>query len=170
MSSGLKKIVRPIQNETYGLFDSKNEEKVEDSPIPFKKIEMKKSKINFKKVPSLKQKLDDVKLSNSQNDFLEDVKHTLSLFDKEDLLYNEDLVLFLMQQIEEYILIPKSGECKFSLLVECVKEYYNNDIDLVKMVVRLCFPKVKQVRFIERQLRKGLRFFSKILHNQTSNS
>jgi hypothetical protein len=25
--SGLKKIVRPIQNETYGLFDSKNEEK-----------------------------------------------------------------------------------------------------------------------------------------------
>jgi hypothetical protein len=169
MSTGLKKIVRPIQNETYGLFDSKNEEKVED-PIPFKKIEMKKSKINFKKVPSLKQKLDDVKLSNSQNDFLEDVKHTLSLFDKEDLLYNEDLVLFLMQQIEEYILISKSGEFKFSLLVECVKEYYNNDIDLVKMVVRLCFPKLKQVRFVERQLRKGLRFFSKILHNQTSNS
>lgn len=167
--SGLKKIVRPIQNETYGLFDTKSEEKVED-PIPFKKIEMKKSKINFKKVPSLKLKLDDVKLSNSQNEFLEDVKHTLSLFDKEELLYNEDLVLFLMQQIEEYILLPKSGEHKTNLLIECVKEYYNNDVELVKMVIRLVFPKLKQVRFIERQLRRGARFFLKIIQSQISSS
>ena len=164
----LKKIVKP-SNESYGLFDTKQEEKIEET-VPFKKIEIKKSKIDFKKVPSLKQRLDDVKLCNSQNEFLEDVKNTLSHFDKPDLLYNEELVLFLMQQIEEYILIPKSGECKFDLLVECVKEYYNNDAELVKMVVRLVFPKVKQVRLIERLLRKSVRFFAKILQNQTSNS
>jgi hypothetical protein len=47
---------------------------------------------------------------------------------------------------------------------------YNNDVELVKMVIRLVFPKLKQVRFIERQLRRGARFFLKIIQSQISSS
>ena len=71
-----------------------------------------------------------------------------------------------MNEVEKFILKPKSGKNKEKLVVESVKKYFNNDDDLVKLVIKLVFKELSQVKFLKRQGLKILRFFLKVRQNQ----
>jgi hypothetical protein len=65
----------------------------------------------------LSEKLYEIKMSNKQAEFISKVKWVLCLFNKEDNKYNSEIMLFVMQSVEDYILKRKSGEYKKKLLL-----------------------------------------------------
>jgi hypothetical protein len=126
--------------------------------------------INFKyKLNGLDDKLREMKISNSQSEFLNQIQQILSLYEDNDLKYSHELVLFVMNEVERFILKSKSGDSKKKLTIECCKKYFDNNVEILEVIINLLFPKVKQVKFIKRQGLKILKFFLKVIRNQVQN-
>ena len=149
----------------------KNEEskEVEDNvklnPV-FEKKDIPLIKFNTKNLSGLEEKLQKLKLCNYQSDFLQDIQIILKLYSHEELKYNSQFVLYVMKEVEKFLLKPKAGESKKELVIECVKQYFNNDPDLVSMVIDLVFKDLPQIKFWKRQVYKLSRFFLKVKQNQ----
>ena len=123
--------------------------------------------INFSyTLNGLEDKLRNIKITNSQSDFLDQIQQILSLYDDSELHYNHELVLFVMNEVERYILKSKSGDSKKQLTIECCKKYFDNNTEILEVIIEILFPQVKQVKFIKRQGLKLIRFFLKIVQSQ----
>jgi hypothetical protein len=141
----------------------------ENTPQPLERAESFKkrpipdlSKFNIKSVDNLKSRLDSIKMENHQSDFLQSIKTVLDLYDPEDLHYNENIVFFVMQEVEKYLLKGKIGASKEQLCIECCQSFFNNDKELVSLIIKLLMPKLSQVKFTKRQILKLIRFFSNL--------
>ena len=151
-------LTQPIENEeSKDNSDSKRIESFKKRNIP------DLSQFDIKKIDDLKTRLDKMKMENNQSDFSQSIQSVLDLYDDSELHYSENIVFFVMSEIEKFILKPKSGQNKEKVVVEACKKYFNNDDNLVLLVVKLLMPKLRQIKFSERQIRKVIRFFSKIL-------
>jgi len=64
-----------------------------------------------------------------------------------------------MHEVERYILKAKSGIVKRQLVIDCVKKYFDENENIVGVVIDLLFKDLKQVKLIGRQLLKLCRFF-----------
>jgi hypothetical protein len=125
-----------------------------DKPIPL---------IRFSsKLDGLDEKLLSMKLRNYSKDFKNILESVLELYPDDQLKYSSKLVAFVMHEVERYILKPKQGVAKRSLVIDCCKKYYNEDPDLVSVVIDLLFKELKQIKFIKRQGLKLAKFFMKI--------
>jgi hypothetical protein len=71
-------------------------------------------------------------------------------------------VAFVMHEVERFVLKPKQGVAKRSLVIDCCKKYFNDDPELVSVVIDLLFKELKQIKFIKRQGLKVCRVFFKI--------
>lgn len=120
------------------------------------------SQFNIKSVENLKSHLDAIKMENHQYDFMQSIKSVLDLYDPNDLHYNENIVFFVMQEVEKFLLKPKAGVSKESVCIECCQAYFNNDKNLVSLIIKLLMPKLSQVKFTKRQILKVIRFFSNL--------
>ena len=100
-------------------------------------------------------------MNNSQTEFINKIKSVLALFDKDTYKYSYSIMLFVMQCVENYILKKGAGEYKQQVVIECVKEYFNNDETLVELSIPVLMPRLKQNKFIKRNIKKLFRFFSK---------
>ena len=109
----------------------------------------------------LREKIYDIKMNNSQTEFIDKIKSVLALFDKDTYKYSYSIMLFVMQCVENYILKKGAGEYKQQVVIECVKEYFNNDETLVELSIPVLMPRLKQNKFIKRNIKKLFRFFSK---------
>lgn len=132
----------------------------------FEKQSIPSIHLNVKGLEGLEVKLKDMKLKNYQHEFITEMDKILQLYDEKELKYNERFVLFVMEEVEKYILKSKSGEAKKQLVIEVCKKYFNNDPDLVELVIKLVFEKLPQVKFLKRQGLKLVRFFLKVKQNQ----
>jgi hypothetical protein len=137
----------------------------EQQPI-FPKKDIPVIQFNTQNLEGLEDKVQKLKLCNYQSDFLTEINKILYLYDDSELKYNAKFVLFVMNEVEKFILKKKSGEAKKNLVVEVCKKYFNDDSDLVLMVIDLVFEKLQQVKFFKRQGLKLIRFFAKIKRNQ----
>ena len=135
----------------------------------FQKNEIPNIQFNVKGLNGLENKLKNIKITNYQSDFLTEIQKVLSLYDDEELKYSENVVYFVMCEVEKFILKSKSGEHKKKLVCEECKRYFNNDSDLVELVINLVFHKLPQIKFFKRQGYKILKFFLKIRQNRQSN-
>ena len=109
----------------------------------------------------LREKIYDIKMNNSQTEFINKIKSVLALFDKDTYKYSYSIMLFVMQCVENYILEKGAGEYKQQVVIECVKEYFNDDETLVELSIPVLMPRLKQNKFIKRNIKKLFRFFSK---------
>jgi hypothetical protein len=163
----MKKIV--LQKQPQVKLEEVNLNEIESDSeqiIPFERKQIPQIAFNTKKLDGLDQKLQNIKICNYSSDFLDEINKVLNLYDDSELKYNDKLVLFVMNEVEKFILKPKSGKNKEKLVVESVKKYFNNDDDLVKLVIKLVFKELSQVKFLKRQGLKILRFFLKVRQNQ----
>ena len=146
--------------------ESKQNEESKESCVIHKPVFEKKDipiiNFNTKNLSGLEEKLQSLKLCNYQSDFLNEIQKILNLYGHDELKYNDKFVLFVMNEVEKFILKPKAGESKKKLVIEVCKQYFNDDEELVLMVINLVFEKLSQVKFFKRQGLKLLRFFSKI--------
>mmetsp|Transcript_7671 Transcript_7671/g.8132 ORF Transcript_7671/g.8132 Transcript_7671/m.8132 type:complete len:198 (+) Transcript_7671:1558-2151(+) len=131
----------------------------ESEKKPFVKKEIPITQLNTLKLTGLDQKLQQMKIVNHSYDFKEQIDQILSLYDESELHYSDKLVLYVMGEVEKFILKKKSGESKKKLVIEVCKSYFNNDPEFVEMVINLVFKKLKQIQFIKRQAYKVLKFF-----------
>lgn len=121
---------------------------------------------NTKNLEGLETKLQNIKICNYQSDFVTEIQKILNLYSDDELKYNHKFVLFVMQEVERFILKKKSGENKKDLVIQVCQKYFNNDPDLVEMVIDLVFEKLSQVKFFKRQGLKLMRFFLKVMRSQ----
>jgi len=132
----------------------------------FQKQNIPSINLNVRGLDGLELKLKGMKLQNYQHEFVTEMEKVLNLYDENELKYNEKFVLFVMEEAEKYILKSKSGEAKKQLVIEVCKKYFNNDSDLVELVIKLVFDKLTQVKFMRRQGLKLIRFFFKAKPSQ----
>jgi hypothetical protein len=141
------------------------EENIQEEPVlnntkePTKTTIIPDLKIYGVQIDGLKNKIDEIKLSNRKQEFINKVKTVLDLFDKDSNHYSDTIVFFVMSCIENFHLKKNSGAQKLELVKECVKEYFNNDDLLINKIVQLLMPKLKQNKFIKRNMKKMFRFF-----------
>ncbi len=107
----------------------------------------------------LSDKIKDIKMENKQFEFCEKIRGVLELFNPTDHKYDEKIVLFAMQAVENYIVKPKQGQRKLAVVVECVKHYFNDDIVLIVKMIELLLPKIKKMNIIRRNWKRVVRFF-----------
>mmetsp|Transcript_4438 Transcript_4438/g.4460 ORF Transcript_4438/g.4460 Transcript_4438/m.4460 type:complete len:157 (-) Transcript_4438:1139-1609(-) len=111
------------------------------------------------KLEGLDERILSLKLSNYSKDFKDDIEQVLQLYPRDQLKYSSKLVAFIMHEVERYILKPKSGVAKRALVINCCKKYFDDNDDVVGVVIDLLFKELKQVKFITRNLLKVVRFF-----------
>ena len=154
----MKKLIPQKPPEKF--IDSHNSEMI------FEKKDIPTINFNTNNLDGLNEKLQNLKICNYQSDFLNEIQKVLNLYDNSELKYNDNLVLFVMNEVENFILKPKSGKAKEKLVIESVKKYFNDDEELVQLVIKLVFNKLSQVKFWKRQSLKFLRFFLKVRQSQ----
>jgi hypothetical protein len=128
------------------------------------------TKYNIHKVNDLSSRLSKIKMENYQHDFTQSIHDVLNLYTVDEMHYSENIVFFVMEEVEKFILKSKAGEFKTQVCIECCKKYFNDDENLIILVINLLMPKLRQVRVVERQLRKVMRFFSRIILSPTHNN
>lgn len=111
------------------------------------------------KLDGLDEKVLSLKLRKYSNDFQTSLEQVLNLYPVEQLKYSSHLVSFVMHEVERFILKPKSGTVKRQLVINCVKKYFDNNEEIVNLVIDLLFKDLKQIKFIKRQFFKLCRFF-----------
>lgn len=119
--------------------------------------DIKKRTFEIQNIPSLKLfnveldgisgKIKEIKLSNKSIEFINKIQAILDLFDRSENRYNEKIVLFAMQAIENFFVGKKKiGDIKLKCVIEACKKYFNEDEDLVKKFVDLMLPLLKTNR------------------------
>lgn len=107
----------------------------------------------------LAEKIRDIKLENKQYELVKKVQGVLCLFDPEDNRYNDKLLLFTMQAVENFIVKPKSGNRKLAVVIECVRDYFKGDEELIIKMVEILLPKIKKMNIFRRNWKRIARFF-----------
>jgi len=107
----------------------------------------------------LAEKIKDIKLENQQYELVTKIQTVLDLFDPESNKYNENILLFAMQSVENYITKSKSGKRKLAVVTEAVKKYFNDDIELIVKMVDILLPKIKKMNFVRRHWKRVVAFF-----------
>jgi hypothetical protein len=107
----------------------------------------------------LDNKIYKLKMENLQYDFVTKVQAVLDLFDTKDNHYSNSIMKFVMASVENHILKPKSGVYKHLVVVECVKKYYDDNIELVEELIKLNMPSLKQNKLLKRTGKRIIRFF-----------
>lgn len=108
----------------------------------------------------LDEKVLEIKLRKYSNNFKQSIDQVLGLYPVDKFKYSSHLVRFVMHEAERFILKPKSGNAKRQLVIDCVKSYFDNNDQMVSVVIDLLFKDLQQVKFIGRQALKLMRFFS----------
>jgi hypothetical protein len=111
------------------------------------------------KLDGLDAKLLSLKLKKYSDDFKESLDQVLALYSDDQLKYSPKLVAFVMHEVERYLLKPKSGATKRALVLDCCRKYFDNNDEMVNVVIDLLFKDLKQVKYVGRQLLKVARFF-----------
>lgn len=127
----------------------------------FERKEVPTISFNIKGLVGLDVKLKSLKLVNYQHEFQAEMEKVLSLYDEQELKYSYPLVLFVMEEVEKYILKAKAGGAKRQLVCQVCKKYFDDNEQFVGIIIDLLFHELSQIRFFKRQGYKLLRFFLK---------
>ena len=103
------------------------------------------------------------KIENKKREFLKETDKLLSLFDIDSKKYDHKLVLAICQSAEDFFNKRKMGDIKLQCVVESVKRFFNNDEELVRKIIDIVFPDVKQTSKYRRIKIWLLVFFSSLV-------
>lgn len=161
--SSMKKI-QAIQSSRHNISAEAplklEESKTDDIHVSiFEKKDIPSIRFSTQNLEGFEERLQKMKITNYQSDFLNEIEKICALYKDDELKYSYQFVYFIMEEVEKFILKPKAGESKKRLVIEVCKRYFNDDEDLVMMVISLMFEKLSQVKFFKRQGYKLIRFF-----------
>ena len=135
--------------------------------------DLKQRTFEIRDVPSLKlfdvsvdgisEKIQEIKLSNRSIEFINKIQAVLDLFDKTENKYNEKIVLFAMQAVENlFINKKKVGSLKLKCVIEACSKYFNDDHELITKFVDLMMSQLKTNRLYKLRV-YFLRLFGRLV-------
>lgn len=131
---------------------TKIEEIVKD-PDPFENDNIKevpKTKYDMSSIKGFSEKRKKLKLLKMKKHIMDELKGSIDIFDKNELHLNHSLVLFVAQIAEDFFNKPNQGEMKKEVVLEICKPHFDNNENLVEMVLELIFDKIKKTTFLRR--------------------
>ena len=139
--------------------EKKTEQEATEQQLSFRNRTIPDKTLFNVELYGLADRIKDIKLENKQHEFCEKIRNVLALFDPADHKYDEKIVVFAMQAVENFIIKPKQGERKLAVVIECVKHYFNDDVDLIVKMVEILLPKIKKMNIVRRNWKRIARFF-----------
>jgi hypothetical protein len=107
------------------------------------------------------------KIEKLEKQFIDELSKIMKLFENEKK-YDSQLVQFVMQLAEHYfILYSKMGENKENAVIQVVKQFYNNDDELVRSIIKLVLPNIKKTNILRRTSARLQRLFLYVLTRLT---
>jgi hypothetical protein len=120
----------------------------EQEPVLIKEIT--KSKYDMTSIKGFTEKKKKLKVLKMKQFVMNELKSSIDIFDVEELKLNHSLVLFVSQIVEDFFNKPLQGEMKREVVIDICKPFFNNDDQLVEMVLELVFDKVIKTTWLRR--------------------
>ncbi len=123
------------------------------------------SKLDLNSIKGYSQKRKTLKLLKMKEDCKTELTNALNIFDPHEINLNHTAVLFCAQIVEDIFCKPKQGLIKEEIVVEVCKKHFNEDPELVKMVLELIFEKVIKTSLFRRnkeRILNVLRWFGNV--------
>jgi hypothetical protein len=106
----------------------------------------------------------NVKQQLLKQEFILQVSSVLELFNKDENLYEHEIVSFVCNVAEEFFISHKKmGDIKEASVIEVCKQYFNNDDKLVKTIIQLVLPAVPKSNFFRRNKQRIVGFFLQLV-------
>lgn len=119
---------------------------------------------NLKDLQGFRDMRKNLKIKNSLYEFISETAKILDLFSSKDRKYDAKLVQFVCEMAENFFVSHiKMGAIKEEAVIEVVKKFYNNDVELVKSIIQLVLPFVKKTNALRRLKFRVTRFFLVIM-------
>jgi hypothetical protein len=123
----------------------------EPEPIENNKIkDIPKSKYDLTSIKGFTEKRKKMKILKMKEHVINELKSSIDIFDNTELKLNHSLVLFVSQIVEDFFNKRLQGELKKEVVIDICKPYFNDDADLVEMVLELVFDKVIKTTWLRR--------------------
>jgi hypothetical protein len=134
---------------------------IDNLKIPSKTILNNTDLKRLKGFTAVRKKL---KHESMKQDFVNQVSGVLDLFETSSNKYEHEIVQFVCSVAEDYFITSgKMGNLKEDAVIACVKQYFNNDIELVKKIIQLVLPNIPKSNFLRRNKNKIYNFFLFVL-------
>lgn len=120
--------------------------------------------LDFAKLPSLKVLLKNFKSNELVKDMKEKMSSIVSLEDLEQEpteAIKKEILLYVMNQIEEFILEPKAGAKKKAMAIEILKSMFHNDEVITGLMIDSLITGIRQVKLFRRLYLKFRRYLKK---------
>jgi hypothetical protein len=111
-------------------------------------------KLNLSSVKGYKEKKKALKYLKMRAEAVAELKSSLKIFNKEELILNHSVVLFCCQIVEDLFTSKGKGEIKKSIVIEVCKEFFEEKEEVVDMVIDLVFDKIIKTSFMRRNKNK----------------
>ena len=113
---------------------------------------------NLKKLKSYRNLRKNIKSQNEESEFIRQLTDVLNLFDENEVHYDPDVLVLIMQIAENWFLGKKDGEKRKRNVIIVAKRFFDNNEELVNKMIEIVLPKIKQNKYIERNLKKFVKF------------
>jgi hypothetical protein len=123
-------------------------------------IPPKMNKLDLNSIKGYSQKRKTLKLLKMKEECKAEISNALNIFDPHEINLNHTAVLFCAQIVEDIFCKPKQGVIKEEIVIECCKKYFNEDPELVKMVLELVFEKIIKTSLFRRNKERILNALS----------
>lgn len=111
-------------------------------------------KLNLSSVKGYKEKKKEIKYLKMRAEAIAELKSSLKIFNKEELVLNHSVVLFCCQIVEDLFTSKKKGDIKKGIVIEVCKEFFEEKEEVVEMVIDLVFDKIVKTSFMRRNKNK----------------
>jgi hypothetical protein len=108
------------------------------------------SKLDLNSIKGYSQKRKMLKLIKMKEDCKAELTGALNIFDPHEITLNHTAVLFCAQIVEDIFCKPKQGPIKEEIVIAVCKQHFNEDPELVKMVLELIFDKIIKTSLFRR--------------------
>ena len=108
------------------------------------------TKLDLNSIKGYSQKRKTLKLIKMKEDCKAELTGALNIFDPHEINLNHTAVLFCAQIVEDIFCKPKQGLLKEEIVIDVCKKHFNDDPELVRMVLELVFDKVIKTTLFRR--------------------
>ncbi len=108
------------------------------------------SKLDLNSIKGYSQKRKMLKLIKMKEDCKTELHQALAIFDPHEITLNHTAVLFCAQIVEDIFCKSKQGHIKEEIVIAVCKQHFNDDPELVKMVLELIFDKIIKTSLFRR--------------------
>lgn len=152
MNNIQRNIQQPLQSAEPVNLITKIEDVIKD-PDPFENESIKevpKTKYDMSSIKGFTEKRKKLKMLKMKKHVMEELKSSIDIFDPNELHLNHSLVLFVAQIAEDFFNKPAQGEIKRDVVIDICKPFFDDNQELVEMVLDLVFDKIKKTTLIRR--------------------